>query len=116
VAVESVTITVKVTVPLWVGVPDNVPAPDNAIRIVAGGNGPMAMVCSVAGGGGRYPVLPHGQPVAIIMVLVAQRPQPCAQAPERKSMHSPLYTGPLRTREQWRALALPFAVLVCYQF
>jgi hypothetical protein len=30
-AVESVTITVKVTVPLWVGVPDNVPALDNAI-------------------------------------------------------------------------------------
>jgi len=53
VAVESVTITVKVTVPLWVGVPDNVPAPDNAIPIVAGGNGPMAMVCSVAGTSGE---------------------------------------------------------------
>ena len=31
-AVESVTVTVKVTVPLWVGVPDNTPAlGDNAI-------------------------------------------------------------------------------------
>ena len=30
-AIESVTITVKVTAPLWVGVPDNIPALDNAI-------------------------------------------------------------------------------------
>jgi hypothetical protein len=29
--VESFTITVKATVPLWVGVPDNTPALDNEI-------------------------------------------------------------------------------------
>jgi hypothetical protein len=31
VMVESVTVTVKVAAPLWVGVPDNIPALDNAI-------------------------------------------------------------------------------------
>ena len=37
--VESVTITVKVTVPLWVGVPDNTPVlGDNAIPFVISGH------------------------------------------------------------------------------
>jgi hypothetical protein len=86
--------TVKVTVPLWVGVPDNVPAPDNAIPF---GRAPLAafrrlLLGFKAGGAlGKDHRMPQwqGRRAAIQMALSS------GEVP------------PIR--------ALPFVILACYQ-